>query len=468
LSFLVNAAWQAPLLAVSAWVAARVIRRAPAAYRHRLWLTALVLTLLAPLGSALRVRVPEHRSAPTDPRSGADPPGGALGRPHLKAGSAGHGSGLQVELGAAGRLAAIGYLGFLLLKAVRLCGSWRRTQRIVRTARAAPATLSTTASGALEGVELRISDEAATPLTFGVRRPVIVIPSRFARTASRESLRAILAHEHAHVARRDCALNLACELTGFLVSFHPAVRFLRRRIRGAAEAACDDAAAALIGARPYAETLLSVAAAAERRTRFAGALGILDGDALEDRMSRILSPRPSLGRRTASAALAVAILAVVAVGRLAAASALDVKTEAGPSDVVGRWTGQLADGPMAGKPAAELTVSLTPDGPDIVLTLFRYQMRPDGTAQVDRERLTVVHHAVERGVLQFRTHTESFRLRPGDPPSAVDTDWEFAVVGPDRGELTVVRNSKFEAERAQGRDVPPPPPPLAMTRVAKP
>ena len=165
--------------------------------------------------------------------------------------------------------------------------------------------------------------------------------------------------------------------------------------------------------------LLSVAITATRRTRYAGALGILDGDALEDRMKTILDPRKPLGRSTAVARLCAAVLALALAGRLASASALDVKTEAGPSDMVGRWTGKIpGDGPMAGKRGADLTITLTPNVPDIALTLYRYRRGSDGNAEPYAERLSVVRHGVEKGVLQFRTHTDNFRIRPDDPPAA--------------------------------------------------
>jgi hypothetical protein len=50
----------------------------------------------------------------------------------------------------------------------------------------------------------------------------------------------------------------------------------------------------------------------------------------------------------------------------------------------------------------------------------------------------------------------------------MEADWEFAVVGEDAGELSVSRNSKLDADKAQGKDVPPPPPPLPMKRVSRP
>lgn len=45
LTFLLNALWQLPLLAAVAWAGAFLLRRAPAAFRHRVWVSALGLSL---------------------------------------------------------------------------------------------------------------------------------------------------------------------------------------------------------------------------------------------------------------------------------------------------------------------------------------------------------------------------------------------------------------------------------------
>src|SRR6202008_4510701 len=149
--------------------------------------------------------------------------------------------------------------------------------------------------------DLRVSPDVAAPMTFGVLRPVIVLPEALARDADRSALRGVLVHELAHVQRRDCALNLICELLALPLAFHPTCGAFRRRLAGPAEAA----AAAVGGARTDAHLLLDVASAAARRPRLVGALGVLDGDFLEDRMKRVLDTHPRLGRRHALALLAV-------------------------------------------------------------------------------------------------------------------------------------------------------------------
>jgi len=75
-----------------------------------------------------------------------------------------------------------------------------------------------------------------------------------------------------------------------------------------------------------------------------------------------------------------------------------------------------------------------------------------------------VSHRVEKGVLYFRTRAQ-VPMKSGGPLETLEADWSFSVVGKDQGELRVTP-PKRAAERATGKDVPPPPP-LAMKRVKR-
>jgi beta-lactamase regulating signal transducer with metallopeptidase domain len=335
LTFLFNALWQLPLLFAAGWAGARLLRRAPAAYRHRVWVAALALSLLVPLVGTLRPsKLDVSRlvsRAPWATPSSSDAVAGSAGRESLGPS--------RVSTGLALRGIAFGYAALLSVLGLRLARSWRASARIVARAQAAPPGLAELARELGAATELRVSSEIAAPMTFGAREPVIVLPEALAHAASPGAVRGVLVHELAHVRRRDCALNLLCELLALPLAFHPSVRALRRRIAGARESACDEAAAAVVGARAYADMLLDVATAAARRPRLVGALGVLDGDFLEDRMKRVLDTRTRLGRGHALALLAAAVVTLGLVGRVAASAALQVAAEPGPGDMVGIWKG---------------------------------------------------------------------------------------------------------------------------------
>ena len=48
-TYLVNAVWQVPVITIVVVLCARLMRRAPSEYKHRLWVAALLLVTLLPL-----------------------------------------------------------------------------------------------------------------------------------------------------------------------------------------------------------------------------------------------------------------------------------------------------------------------------------------------------------------------------------------------------------------------------------
>ena len=100
--------------------------------------------------------------------------------------------------------------------------------------------------------------DSVGPLSAGFLKPVVVLPSWW-RTLDDEVLMAVLAHEVAHVQRRDGLIALLCALCEAAVWFHPAVWFATRRVRWFAELAADARGVRLIGHGAYAAALLAMA-----------------------------------------------------------------------------------------------------------------------------------------------------------------------------------------------------------------
>jgi RND family efflux transporter MFP subunit len=105
-----------------------------------------------------------------------------------------------------------------------------------------------------------VHDRLAGPLLLGCFRPAIVLAAPVPE-ASSAHLRHVLAHELAHVRRRDLWWNVLAAVADVLFFFHPLAWLARREHRLAQESACDEAALAATGAAPadYAGTLLAVA-----------------------------------------------------------------------------------------------------------------------------------------------------------------------------------------------------------------
>jgi bla regulator protein BlaR1 len=102
-------------------------------------------------------------------------------------------------------------------------------------------------AGVRQPVALLESARVAGPLVLGHLRPAILLPLGAVAGLSPALLEALLAHELAHIVRRDYLLNLGLAVVEVLFFYHPAVWFMANCLRAERENCCDDQAAALCG-----------------------------------------------------------------------------------------------------------------------------------------------------------------------------------------------------------------------------
>ena len=93
----------------------------------------------------------------------------------------------------------------------------------------------------LGGVRVLVSQQASTPLTWGlgVRGSVILLPTALL-SEDPAVCESAIRHELAHIARWDWMWNLLAELVCALCWFQPGAWWLRGRMRLESERACDD------------------------------------------------------------------------------------------------------------------------------------------------------------------------------------------------------------------------------------
>lgn len=110
--------------------------------------------------------------------------------------------------------------------------------------------------------QLLSSTATDTPLLIGIRRPCIVLPESLLSTCTHDELRLILAHELAHVRRRDLLWGWLPLLARLICSFHPLLPVAERELSMAQEIDCDETALHLTGAASaaYGSLLVRVAA----------------------------------------------------------------------------------------------------------------------------------------------------------------------------------------------------------------
>jgi TonB family protein len=107
--------------------------------------------------------------------------------------------------------------------------------------------------------DVRYVDALPHPVTFGVLRPVVLVPSAVLERPA-EIRRAVLAHELLHVYRRDWVWLLVEECARAILWFHPAIWWLISRVQLAREEVVDEMAVAMTGRRrTYVEALLAFA-----------------------------------------------------------------------------------------------------------------------------------------------------------------------------------------------------------------
>jgi beta-lactamase regulating signal transducer with metallopeptidase domain len=317
--YLVNAAWQVPLIVAGALVVSRLAGLTPTG-RNLAWLGFLALAVVAPA-------LPAYRPL-TDYR----PPAAVTAAPAL-AGSPSEAATVNLDrasplhllrLELRPRSAALIKLAFVTVAAIgvaRLTLSALAARRLVRRSSEAVLALPVVAtlqafSQAHDGVipPIRTCSELSCPVVVGAMSPVILIPDGFTALAEGDQQAALL-HEFAHVVRRDYAVNLLSELAALPLSWHPAVYPLKAGIRRSRELACDAmAAASMASEKVYARRLLSLAKSMGASAPTPALVGLFGKSDLEDRLTYLLAskgvePRGLRAARLGGAA-AVTVLAL--------------------------------------------------------------------------------------------------------------------------------------------------------------
>jgi beta-lactamase regulating signal transducer with metallopeptidase domain len=128
-----------------------------------------------------------------------------------------------------------------------------------------PNTLSRNGLGPARAVRFAVAPDDVVPMTFGILRPVIVVPSTLLDDPA--GLRMALEHELAHVGRGDALFHVLEHLVALVFALHPLVHLLRGEIHRFREMACDSEVLARGRCRPrdYAAALCRLAEPVERR-----------------------------------------------------------------------------------------------------------------------------------------------------------------------------------------------------------
>jgi beta-lactamase regulating signal transducer with metallopeptidase domain len=306
--FVVHVLWIGAVIGglVAVLVAMLADRRAH--LRHALAYAGLMLTLLLPLAITLGTVDFFSRSARVQATGLVD---WAMGMPAF-----------VVWRGYVVRGAAIAWVAGLAVVTIRVAAARRRGARLRLTATThADSSLQQMVErlradlGVTRPVTVLVSRLADVPMVFGWRHATILLPARASHDLNPTQLTAVLAHELAHVRRRDYAANLVQVAADVMLWFHPAARWLSRRVRIEREYCCDDVAMPL--ARDPQDYARALATLEDARHDCSLVVAASSGTLL-DRIQRIVGePRPMLTLERAIGAFVLAITIGAAVATLA-------------------------------------------------------------------------------------------------------------------------------------------------------
>jgi beta-lactamase regulating signal transducer with metallopeptidase domain len=389
MALLLDHLWQSTLLALGLGLLALAFRKASAAVRHGLWLSASLKFLvpfaaLALLGRLIGPAIPlpqqaqpeavfieqaaqpfsqpalsqsplstfpfAHRPEPQTPIQTAVAPTPVRPDPAV---AAIHSS-PRLDLGLILMAVwALGSAAVVLAWAVR----WARLRQVLRGARrldwAAP-------------MPVLSAPSLIEPGLVGMWRPVLLVPEALPERLSRPEIDALLAHEACHLRRRDNLSAAAHMLVEALFWFHPLVWWIGARLIEERELACDEAVVRAGHDRAaYARSLVEIC-----RYYLQSPLDCVagaSGSDLKTRVEAIMTAPPalSLSRSKKALLLAAGVCAIatpVAAGLLttpagqkAVARAAAVASRAAPA-LIAPAELQAAETPPDERPAAKPTV----------------------------------------------------------------------------------------------------------------
>ncbi|MBL8203806.1 MAG: M56 family metallopeptidase [Blastocatellia bacterium] len=233
-------------------------------------------------------------------------------------------------------------------------------------------------------ISLYASDEISMPVTWGVLRPVVILPADSIEWAT-EWRRIVLLHELAHIKRRDCLTQMWANVTCALYWFNPLVWFAAKRLRIERELACDDCVLE-VGTRAsdYASYLVEIAKSFDAVEPVTPVTVGMACSQLESRVRSILDP--ALNRRNLSRGRKAALAMAMAMALLPLAS-LQATSQEKPKPPVP---------PEAPVPPAPPAPAVAPIAPEISVEIARLESQHEKLAELQEKAENSELSAIEK------------------------------------------------------------------------
>jgi TonB family protein len=328
-SYAINSLWQVPLVGGAGWMVSGLVRRVGPAAAHVTWVMTLALAAVMPVYPLWRLLagltrghgIEDGRSSITFVAGVAD--ASARGVTMLPG---------VIVLGV-----FVLYSASLVYFAGRLVWSVYWTATLLRDAN--PLSLDPASEEnwsrcklafCVDGARMLSSGKVGGPVMIGFRDPVLLMPVGFLEGCAPHDLLAALAHECAHMERRDFAKNLLYEIASLGLAFHPVTRMLKARIAQTREMICDEMAVTrVVDPDSYTQSLLRLATRMFLTPRVSSshAIGIFDANILEKRIMTITTKKPQLSMAVKYGLVVPGALLLVSTAAVGSARTLVIQQE---------------------------------------------------------------------------------------------------------------------------------------------
>ena len=334
-SYILNALWEVVLIAGAGSLVARLLQRVGPRAQHMAWVATLSLAILTPAQPVFRTwssLLNLHHVAARLPSGPAARTSGLMA----------HSSGRILLSPSSLHEMSLAYLLVLLFFTWRFARLLRRTGQIRETAQTLLLDAETHSAWKRCRQEFSVRDalilescEVAGPVTLGVLRPALLVPQGFFHNCPAPDLLAALAHECAHMRRRDFLKNLLYEIASLPIAFHPVTWIIKSQIAQTREMICDAMAThTVIDTHTYTTSLLRlVTSMAASQVSSSSAIGIFDANILEKRIMIMKTRKPSLSSLSSLGLIvpAIAILFAVAAAGATVSNTINTPSSASSS-----------------------------------------------------------------------------------------------------------------------------------------
>jgi TonB family protein len=326
LSYLLNSLWQVPLVFCAAWLAARALRPLGAPAEHRVWVSALLLQVSLPALSILSLAL--VASLINNGRSGDAHVSVVMGPASVSGGV--HMSGWLIDTVASAYAASVIYfLARFIWRAHSLAVLRSEAIEIQLAGEAAVHWSRSSTRFGIHDASIAASSRVFGPVTMGLHHKLVLLPASMVSDLPAADLHTIIAHEFAHMQRRDFLKNLLYEWVALPVSYHPVLWLTRERVIESREMICDQIAAQSSGKNEYARSLLRLASLLLTGTsaRAPHAIGIFDANEFERRLMKLTETQTEVHRMRRFAI--VALCSIVGLATSASALAFGTHVDTG-------------------------------------------------------------------------------------------------------------------------------------------